>query len=76
MKTVCMILAIIGLSACAAGESRDSKEPLMLETAIDTDLLILKTEDIRSPHQRLLQRIRLTLCMLLRRTSLHIPFCL
>ena len=34
-------------TACAMKDIPDSKTPLMLETSIDSDLLILKTEDIR-----------------------------
>lgn len=47
MRLFYMIFAIVGLSACAAGKVSDSKQPLMLETAINSDLLILKTDDIR-----------------------------
>lgn len=35
------------LTACAAQKVPDTKTPLKLETAINSDLLILKTEDIR-----------------------------
>ena len=42
MKKFCMIFALVGLSACVAGKIPDSKQPLMLETAINSDLLILK----------------------------------
>lgn len=39
--------AALLLAACAAQTESDPKLPLMLETSIDSDLLILKTEDIR-----------------------------
>lgn len=39
--TVCL------LTACVMQKIPDSKTPLMLETAIDSDLLILQTEDVR-----------------------------
>ena len=38
---------LFAVSACAMKNVSDSKTPLMLETSIDSDLLILKTEDIR-----------------------------
>lgn len=41
------VATIIGLTACSVAKMPDSKTPLMLETAIDSDLLILQTEDIR-----------------------------
>lgn len=34
-------------SACVMQKVPDTKTPLMLETAIDSDLLILQTEDVR-----------------------------
>ena len=46
MKALLTALLLFSLTACAEKTS-DSKLPLMLETAIDSDLLILKTEDIR-----------------------------
>lgn len=39
------------LTACA-GRQVEDKTPLMLETAIDSDLLILKTEDVRVAEAR------------------------
>ena len=47
MKIFYLTIVAFILSACTAGKTADSKTPLKLETAIDSDLLILKTEDIR-----------------------------
>ena len=60
MKLFYMIFAIVGLSACAAGKVSDSKQPLMLETAINSDLLILKTDDKVSHHLPTSLKILLT----------------
>lgn len=46
MKTFLTALLLLLAAACS-GNTPDSKYPLMLETAIDSDLLILKTEDVR-----------------------------
>ena len=45
MKALLTVFLLL-LAACSETVP-DSKLPLMLETAIDSDLLILKTEDIR-----------------------------
>ena len=47
MKVFFSCLAIVCLTACAVQEVPDYAKPLMLETSIDSDLLILGTEDIR-----------------------------
>ena len=38
---------LLFLAACAIQKEPESNIPFMLETAIDSDLLILKTDDIR-----------------------------
>ena len=47
MRTFFAGLFLLCLTACVAETIPETKTPLMLETAIDSDLLILKTEDIR-----------------------------
>ena len=47
MKTILMAALLFGVTACTMQKGTNSQIPLKLETAIDTDLLILKTEDIR-----------------------------
>ena len=47
MRILFAALSLCVLTACAMDKVSDSKTPLMLETAIDSDLLILKTDDIR-----------------------------
>lgn len=47
MKTGLLFLSICLIGACAMQEIPDDKLPVHLETAIDSDLLIMKTDDIR-----------------------------
>ena len=47
MKLSLAFLFAMFLSACVMREVPNSVRPLMLETAIDSDLLIIETEDIR-----------------------------
>ena len=47
MKKLFAFPLLFCLTACAVQSVPDIKTPLMLETSIDSDLLILKTEDIR-----------------------------
>ncbi|MBR1778190.1 MAG: hypothetical protein IJ752_06370 [Alphaproteobacteria bacterium] len=47
MKMFFALMAAACLTACVSQEISDSKTPLMLETAVDSDLLILQTEDVR-----------------------------
>jgi len=47
MKTILTAALLFGVTACTMQKETNSQIPLMLETAIDSDLLILKTEDIR-----------------------------
>ena len=47
MRVLLTAMMLSALTACAMEKIPDSKAPLMLETSIDSDLLILKTEDIR-----------------------------
>ncbi|MGN1080194.1 MAG: hypothetical protein ACI4TE_08500 [Alphaproteobacteria bacterium] len=47
MKRLILGGVVCLLTACAMQKIPDSKTPLMLETAIDSDLLILQTEDVR-----------------------------
>lgn len=48
MKVLWAGMAALALTACAAPEEEQKfKVPVMLETAINSDLLILKTDDIR-----------------------------
>ena len=47
MKRLILGGAVCLLAACVMQKIPDSKTPLMLETAVDSDLLILQTEDVR-----------------------------
>lgn len=52
MKKLLLTAGIVcALAACAERRVED-KTPLMLETAIDSDLLVLKTEDVRIAEVR------------------------
>lgn len=47
MKPFLSLLVLSCLTACVMEKIPETKTPLMLETAVDSDLLILKTEDVR-----------------------------
>ena len=47
MKRLILGGAVCLLASCVMQKIPDSKTPLMLETAVDSDLLILQTEDVR-----------------------------
>lgn len=47
MKFLALNAVLVFLSACVVQKIPDTKTPLMLETAINSDLLILQTEDVR-----------------------------
>lgn len=47
MKISLSLLFALLLTACVMQEVPSSVHPVMLETAIDSDLLILETEDVR-----------------------------
>lgn len=52
MKYLILAATVCFLTACITQKIPDTKTPLMLETAIDSDLLILQTEDIRIAEVR------------------------
>ena len=47
MKYLILAATVCFLTACIMQKIPGTKTPLMLETSIDSDLLILQTEDIR-----------------------------
>lgn len=51
MKRLFLTALVLAASACVSGAPQD-KTPLMLETAVNSDLLILQTEDIRVAEVR------------------------